>query len=391
MDLFYTTHKNLIDSLHGVIDRQLNYEIDWSHPLIGIKGSRGVGKTMFLLDYARRMETKYGDSCLYVNLNSFYFTKRRIYSFADEFFKRGGKILLLDQIHKYPNWSNELRMIYDNIPGLKIVFSGSPVLRIIEGNDELKDIAHMYHLHPLSFREYLNVRTGNEFECLPLNDILNRHQEIVPSVLNKVRPLAYFTDYLKHGCYPFFHDDSALYTETLLKHVNLALEIDVTYTNQIELQYLPRLRKLMQIIADQVPFCPNVSKMSGEIDTSRATVMNYLRYLKNAKLLHLIYNGEEGPSKKPAQVYLHNTNLMYAISPEKTSNSSLRKTFFLNQTAVRCKVKSGRGVDFLLDNEKKFMVGGKYTKPVEGGYAAADMIEIGSDNIIPLWLFGFLY
>lgn len=391
MDLFYRTHNNLLDSLKGVIDRQLNYEIDWNHPLIGIKGSRGVGKTMFLLAYAKRMEENYGRSCLYVNLNNFYFTKRRIYSFADEFFKRGGKILILDQINKYPNWSNELRLIYDRIPGLKVVFSGSPVLRIIEGNDELKDIAHMYHLHPLSFREYLNFRTGKKFDCLKLDDIINKHQQIVPGILDSVRPLAYFSDYLKHGCYPYFQDDAALYNETLLKHINLALEIDVTYTNQIELQYLPRLRKLMQIIADHVPFSPNVSKLSGEIDTSRATVMNYLRYLKNAKLLNLIYQGEEGASKKPAQVYLHNTNLMYAISPENISNNSLRKTFFLNQTGVRFKVNACNGVDFLLDHDKKIMVGGKYTKPAPNGYAAADMIEIGSEKIIPLWLFGFLY
>ena len=202
MEYFFEAHKILVDASSDLIDRELYREIDWSHRLIGVKGFRGVGKTTFLLSYIRQ---QYGNSrdCLYVNLNDFYFSKRRIFSFADEFYKRGGKVLVLDQIHKYTEWSKELRQCYDELPDLKIVFSSSPVLRIIEGNDDLKDIAKIYHLEGLSFREFLNFRTGEEFCKISLEDILQKHKEIVPDIIRKVRPLAYFPEYLKSGYYPY--------------------------------------------------------------------------------------------------------------------------------------------------------------------------------------------
>jgi predicted AAA+ superfamily ATPase len=171
------------------------------------------------------------------------------------------------------------------------------------------------------------------------------------------------------------------------------LEIDVTYLNQIDLQYLPKLRKLLQIIASQAPFSPNVSKISADVQTSRATIMNYLRYMKNARIINLLFsNGNEDEIKKPDLVYLHNTNLMFAIDDTNISNGILRKTFFYNQVGYKSQLKSSGKADFLVNDELHFNVGGKYTKPAEEGYyAAADMIEIGQGNVIPLWLFGFLY
>ena len=233
----------MVSASDTTIVRGLNREIDWSERIVGIKGFRGVGKTTFLLNHIRE---KFGDSrdCLYVNLNDFYFSRRRIFSFADEFYKRGGKVLVLDQIHKYPDWSNELRQCYEELPGLQMIFSSSPVSRIFEGNDDLKDIAKIYHLEGLSFREFLNYRSGSNFEKLTLEDILVRHKEIVPDIIRTVRPLAYFPEYLKSGYYPYFIKNPEFYSESLLRHINLALEIDVTYLNQIDLKYLPKLRKL---------------------------------------------------------------------------------------------------------------------------------------------------
>ena len=393
MEYFFEAHKILVDASSDLIDRELYREIDWSHRLIGVKGFRGVCKTTFLLSYIRQ---QYGNSrdCLYVNLNDFYFSKRRIFSFADEFYKRGGKVLVLDQIHKYTEWSKELRQCYDELPDLKIVFSSSPVLRIIEGNDELKGIAKIYHLEGLSFREFLNFKTGQEFPKFALNDILDRHREIVPDIIRKVRPLAYFPEYLKSGFYPYFIKNPEFYGETLLRHVNLALEIDVTYLNQIELKYLPKLRKLLQLIGGQMPFSPNVSKISAEIETSRATVLNYLRYLKNARLINLLFsNGTNGQLQKPDQVYLHKTNLLHIVAPDNINNRNLRMTFFYNQVGYQHKVTSSHEFDFKVNDKFDFGVGGKYTQAEEGEncYAAADMIEIGEGNVIPLWLFGFLY
>ena len=200
-------------------------------------------------------------------------------------------------------------------------------------------------------------------------------------------------NYLKDGFYPYFLDNKGFYNETLLKHINLALEIDVTYLNQIDLQYLPKLRKLLQIIASQVPFSPNVSKISADVQTSRATIMNYLRYLKNARIINLLFsNGNEDEIKKPDLVYLHNTNLMYAIDPANISNNTLRQTFFYNQLGYQHQVKSSGKAVFKVNDLYHFSIGNKYTVPVDDdSYAAADMIELGSGRIIPLWLFGFLY
>ncbi len=385
-------HNTLLEQSAKTIRRELLDEINWNDRIIGIKGFRGVGKTTFLIDLVKEKFLN-DKTCLYVNLNNFYFTKRKIISFADEFYKTGGKTLIFDQIHKYPDWASELRACHDNFPELKIIFSASPVLRVLDENNELKDIAKIYHLEGLSFREYLNYQSGLNFRRYTIHEILTSHIEIAHEIIQEVKPLAFFNDYLKDGYYPYFLDNKSFYSEVLLKHINLALEIDVTYLNQIDLQYLPKLRKLLQIIASQAPFSPNVSKISADVQTSRATIMNYLRYMKNARIINLLFsNGNEDEIKKPDLVYLHNTNLMYAIDEGNITNKLLRQTFFYNQVGYQHQIKTSGKADFKVNDQFHFSVGGKYTVPVEDGYfAAADMIEVGISNIIPLWLFGFLY
>jgi predicted AAA+ superfamily ATPase len=391
LEFFHHIHKTLLESTHPTLRRELLNTIDWSERLICIKGFRGVGKTTFLLDFLRKEYPK-DTTALYINLNNFYFTQRTIISFADEFFKRGGKILLLDQVQKYPNWSKELQQCYNRIPGLKVIFTSSPVLRITEDNPDLKGLVKVNHLEGLSFREYLNHSAQKNFPVYSFNDILNNHVEISREIVSKIRPLAYFGEYLRSGIYPYFINDPNFYSNRLLKHINLALEIDVPYINQIELKYLPKLRKLLHIIASETPFSPNVSKLAADIETSRATVMNYLRYLKNAKLIQLLYsNGDENELKKPDRVHMHNTNLLYAIAPNNVDNANLRQTFFYNQVGYTQRVNSSKTADFLVNNTHHFFVGGHKTEPGKDSFAAADMIEIGNKNKIPLWLFGFLY
>ncbi len=391
MEFFYFNHKTLIDSTHPTLRRELVKTIDWSQQIICIKGFRGVGKTTFLLDYLKQ-EFSADNSVLYVDLNNFYFTNRTIISFADEFFKKGGKTLFLDQIQKYPNWSTELRQCYYRLPKLKIIFTSSPVLRIAEENSKLKGIVKVNHLEGLSFREYLNHITENQFPVYSLSDIFENHEKIAQGIVSKVRPLAYFEDYLKHGIYPYTFDAPSFYFNHLLKQINFALEIDVPYINQIELKYLPKLRKLLYIISSETPFSPNVSKLAADIETSRATVMNYLRYLKNAKLIQLLYsNGDENEMKKPDKVYMHNTNLLYAIAPDNAGKVNLRHTFFYNQVGYKNYLNSSDVADFLINNTYHVHVGGHKTEAPNDHYAAADMIETGQDNKIPLWLFGFLY
>ncbi len=367
-------------------------EIDWSHRLIGIKGTRGIGKTSFLLDFAK---TKYGTSksCLYVNLNNLYFSEHTIISFADQFRKTGGKTLILDQVYKYPDWSKEIKYCYENFEDLQIIFSGSTVMRLREENPHLKEIVHSYKLEGFSFREFLELKTGDKFESYTFEEILTNHRDIAESIVKKVRPLAYFDDYLNYGHYPLFLDEQH-YAENLMKNVNLILEIDISFLRQIELKYLPRLRKLLYCIAQDVPLQPNVSKLSNHIKTSRATVMNYLYYLRQARLVKLLYDGQEDMQKKPMLIYLHNPNLIHCLSRDGVDKKNLLKTFFYNQVGSMHELSYSKNSDFNVNEKYDFVIREQYDRDPKSRpnlFVAKDMIEEGDNQIIPLWLFGFLY
>ncbi len=396
MNNLLQTHYSLLKNKRGTIKRQLSTEIDWSKRLIAIKGSRGVGKTTFLLDYIIENNRKDDKSCLYINLNNLFFTKQGLVAFVDEFYKKGGKTLLLDQIHKYPDWAKDLRICYDNYPDLQIIFTASSILRV-KTNEHIQDCVSTYYLNGLSFREFLNHETGCDFKSYTLDEIVENHEELVKDILTKVRPLAFFNDYLRFGYYPCYLEEKS-FIDNLLKIINLMLEFDITYLNQIELKYLIKLKKLLYIIAQSVPFQPNVSKLANDIETSRATIMNYLRYLKDARLIHLLNTSEDNTEKlkKPNKVYLHNPNLLYAISPDNVSTDSLRETFFYNQVSVASILTSTDRGHFKVDNKFNFEIKGNSTEiepkfRTEDYFVAADMIEQGKDNTIPLWLFGFLY
>ena len=227
---------------------------------------------------------------------------------------RGGKVLLIDQVFKHPDWSKELRLCYDRFPNLKIVFTGSSVMRLKEENLELRDIAKSYNLRGFSFREYLNLQTDMKFHAYSLEEILSNHEQIAKGILSKVRPLDYFQDYMHHGFYPFFLEKRN-FSENLLKTMNMMVEVDILLIKQIELKYLSKIKKLLYLLAVDGPKAPNVSQLANDIQTSRATVMNYIKYLADARLINMVYpKGEEFP-KKPSKIMMHNSNLMYSIYP----------------------------------------------------------------------------
>ena len=311
MEAFYRTHAYLVEHTNAPVRRDLMDEIDWNDRLIGIKGTRGVGKTTFLLQYAKE---KFGTdrSCLFINMNNFYFSGHSLVDFAYEFQRRGGKVLLIDQVFKHPDWSKELRLCYDRFPNLKIVFTGSSVMRLKEENLELRDIAKSYNLRGFSFREYLNLQTDMKFHAYSLEEILSNHEQIAKGILSKVRPLDYFQDYMHHGFYPFFLEKRN-FSENLLKTMNMMVEVDILLIKQIELKYLSKIKKLLYLLAVDGPKAPNVSQLANDIQTSRATVMNYIKYLADARLINMVYpKGEEFP-KKPSKIMMHNSNLMYSI------------------------------------------------------------------------------
>ena len=392
METFYRTHSYLVEHTNAPVRRDLMDEIDWNDRLIGIKGTRGVGKTTFLLQYAKE---KFGTdhSCLFINMNNFYFAKYTLVEFAAEFVKRGGKVLLIDQVFKYPEWSHDLRACYEMFPTLKIIFTGSSVMRLKEENPELSGIAKVYYLRGFSFREYLNLQSGNCFRAYTLQEILENHEQIAKTILRNVKPLDYFQDYLHHGFYPFFLEKRN-FSENLLKTMNMMIEVDILLIKQIELKYLSKIKKLLYLLAVDGPVAPNVSQLATEIQTSRATVMNYIKYLADARLINMVYpKGEEFP-KKPSKLMMHNTNLMYSIYPVKVEEQDVLDTFFMNTLYKDHKLYKGdKGTSFMVDNGLHFRIcaeGCKF-KNNPNVYYALHKLELGHGNMIPLWLFGFLY
>ena len=392
METFYRTHSYLVEHTNAPVRRDLMDEIDWNDRLIGIKGTRGVGKTTFLLQYAKE---KFGTdhSCLFINMNNFYFSKYTLVEFAAEFVKRGGKVLLIDQVFKYPEWSHDLRACYEMFPTLKIIFTGSSVMRLKEENPELSGIVKVYYLRGFSFREYLNLQSGNCFRAYTLQEILENHEQIAKTILRNVKPLDYFQDYLHHGFYPFFVEKRN-FSENLLKTMNMMIEVDILLIKQIELKYLSKIKKLLYLLAVDGPVAPNVSQLATEIQTSRATVMNYIKYLADARLINMVYpKGEEFP-KKPSKLMMHNTNLMYSIYPVKVEEQDVLDTFFMNTLYKDHKLYKGdKGTSFMVDNGLHFRIcaeGCKF-KNNPNVYYALHKLELGHGNMIPLWLFGFLY
>lgn len=390
LEAFYKTHRYLVEHTDAPVRRLLMDEIDWSHRLIAIKGSRGVGKTTFLLMYAKE---QFGTSaeCLYVNFNNFYFAQHSLVEFAGEFVQNGGKTLLLDQIFKYEQWSEELRICYDKYPGLHIVFTASPVMRLTEENPDLCDIVHMYNLRGFSFREYLNLQSGQSFPTCTLQQILSDHEQIAAGIVGKVNPLWYFPDYLRHGYYPFFLEKRN-FDETLLKTMNMMLEVDILLVKKIEIGYLDKIRKVLYSMILETPCALNVSRLSESIDTSRATIMNYIKYLKDARLLNLLYPDDKQFPAKPRKVYMQNPNLLYTVPSGQIDKQALAETFFYNALHACHKVNAtDRNAMFVVDGVNYFNVSARPSVKTGFRTTAIDNMEIGTGNRIPLWLFGFLY
>ena len=395
MEAFFRTHRYLVEHVNAPVRRVLMDEIDWSRRMIGIKGTRGIGKTTFLLQYAKEKFDVNDQQCLYVNMNNFYFQGRGIADFAGEFYHRGGRVLLIDQVFKQHNWSESLRKCYDRFPDLKIVFTGSSVMRLKEENPELNGIVDSYNLRGFSFREFLNLLTGNNFHPYSLEEILADHPRIVKQILPHVSPRRHFQDYIHHGFYPFFQEHRN-YSENLLKTMNMMTEVDILLIKQIELKYLTKIKKLFYQLAEEGPKAPNVSKLAESIETSRATVMNYIKYLTDARLLNMIYPVGEDFPKKPPKVMLHNSNLLYAIYPIHVEKQTAMETFFVNSLWKDHKLnQTGRDQTFLVDEHLKFRIcdattNNKMRIQPDIIYARYNT-EIGQGNQIPLWLLGFLY
>lgn len=395
MEALIDNHARILEELDWLFDRNLS--IDWEDRLIGLTGARGVGKTTYLIHHIKHnlpQEAK----ALYVSVDDIYFVNHTLVDFAGDWLKRGGTHLFLDEIHKYPNWSQELKNIYDRYKKLKVVFTGSSLLHIFSGKADLSRRAVIYTMNGLSFREFLQIETGQIFASYTLEEILTEHEKIAQSIVSKVKPLAYFDAYLKYGYYPFYLESKSSYHRKLMNTITLMLEVDLPYLRHVEVQYIHKLKKMIQIIAHAVPYQPNVSKLAADIGVSRNTVMLYLNYLQESRILNLLHSttSSDALMAKPEKVFLHHPNTIYAITPTNFQMGTLRESFFYNQVANVYPVMSSPVSDFLVDRKYTFEIGGKsksrkQLKNTTESYVAADNIEYGSDTTIPLWLFGFLY
>ena len=378
--------------------RNIIHEIDWKTRLIGIKGARGIGKTTLLLQYIKLNHSNELEKTLYISLDSIWFSNNSLVDLVESFIKKGGKYLFLDEVHKYPNWSQEIKNIYDDYTDLQIVFTGSSLLEILNARADLSRRAIIYTMQGLSFREYIAIEKGINLPVINLDEVLNNHINISQQILKEIKPFVHFDSYLKMGYYPFYKEEKELFNQRLNEVVNMILEIELPLLRNLEIAYIHRIKQLLVLLTESVPFTPNITKISSKIGINRATLLAYLHYLEEAELTIHLNNESGGLSKlqKPTKLYLNNTNLMFILQNDSVNIGTLREIFFANQLKYKHTLSLPQFGDFLIDNKYIIEIGGKdksfkQIEGIENAYVAADDIEFGFGNKIPLWLFGFLY
>jgi len=399
MDALIYYNDILLKQVNSAFVRSLYEKIDWNQRMIVISGARGAGKTTLLLQRQKR-QNKSGINSLYVSLDHPYFFSNSLFDLADQYYKVGGRLLLIDEVHKYANWSKELKIIYDAFPNMKIVFTASSALDIYRGEADLSRRVISYKLSGMSFREFLKFKSKSSFEIIALDDLIKNHRMLANEVLDLLETelLHLYKFYLKFGYFPFSAQAGETAYEVYLNQViNTTLDTDMAYAKGFTPSTALKLKKLLSILAESVPFQPNVAELARKLGISRDSIYQYLQYLEKGLLIMSIHAEGKGISllQKPEKIYLENTNFAYALSrtPE---TGNIRETFFLNQL-----INSGHKVHYPKSGDFKvgdyiFEVGGhkkstKQIKELANAYVVADDTLIGFGNKIPIWLFGFLY
>lgn len=396
MESLITKHRQLLANLKVSFRRLFIDQIHWNERLLGIKGARGVGKTTLCLQY---IAENYGiaPECLYVSMDNVFFPFSSLYELAEKFYQRGGKHLFIDEIHKYARWIPELKNIYDAFPDLKVVFTGSLLLQLDHSIADLSRRAIIQTLNGLSFREFIEIETGKKLKTYSLSEILNSHETIAFDLLAQLKPLQFFEDYLQFGYYPYYLQNKETYSIKLSQMIAQVIETDLPILARIELEQINKLKRLLYLLSESVPFKPNLTKIGELMQLSRQTVSNYIHLLSKAGVLKLLYSEQHKLSSlaKPEKLFLQHPNYYYALSSKNRNKGSIRETFFVNQLSVANQVETSEIGDFKVNNEFLFEIGGK-TKGFgqiakhEKSFLVLDDIEIGIANKIPLWLFGFL-
>lgn len=397
MEELFEDYNRLIEATKLDFERYLYPDIDWDDRLIGILGPRGTGKTTLILQHIKKY---FGlrKNALYVSLDNIWFAKTGLKATVHQFQIMGGTHIFIDEVHRYPNWAIEIKNIYDSYPDLHIVFTGSSMLEIYKSNADLSRRAISYHLNGMSFREFLKLEHKMDFPVCKLTDILENHIAIASKICSEIKIIPAFKSYLEYGYYPFYREGVKRYSMRLRNVINTVLESDLPAVEKIEYASIYKLRKMLMIVSSLVPYMPNISSLSSQLEINRATVMKYFIFLQKAGLVSMLASESKGMNSmsKPEKLYLDNSNLIHALAPENYNTGNVRETFFLNQTGMKHNVTAPSKGDFLIDDTFTFEVGGssktfKQIKDLPNSFIAKDDIETGFGNSIPLWLFGMMY
>ena len=394
LELLQKISAQILSKERPAYKRWLFNKIDFNSKLIGIKGPRGSGKSTILFQHA--LESKISLSkILYISCDHPALSGESIYEIAEHFYARGGQLLLIDEIHKHKDFSKDLKAIYD-VFDLNVIFSGSSALQIEHASGDLSRRAVIHNLGVLSLREFIEMQTGEEFASYTLDELRESHYEVAASIMKRVRPLEQFTNYINHGCYPFFQESLIDYNQKLLEVINLTIDSDLSTIYNIEPSKIDKLKKILYMLCTTKPFELNISKLSSAVGASWPTLAKYLERMDAGSLIHIVRAGVGMRAvNKPDKLLLDNPNLFRILCGD-ANNGSIRESYFVSQVGLSHQVHFFDKGDFIVDDKFVFEVGGasKTDKQLQNndyGYVVADNIEIGFDNKIPLWLFGFLY
>ena len=394
----YETSRRLVRDVPMSFRRSLGSCINWNNRLVCVRGAKGTGKTTLVLQHIHDAFFPNDDRSLFVSLDNLWFAAYDVVELADWHWKHGGTHLFLDEVHHLKNWQTAIKNIYDSYPSLNVVYTGSSMLRLEAGSGDLSRRRVPYTLPVLSFREYLRFENVLDAEIVPMDAILRDHRSIASSIGGNVRILEHFSRYLKHGCYPFYKEGVNEFDIRLREVVNQILEIDYPMIDSVSVATIMKARRMLAVLADSVPQTPKMAQLYRELETDRNQGLKILKALARAGLLQLLSSEKIAlkDMSRPDKICLDNTSLMHALSRD-VDVGCARETFMLNQLyAAGHTVVYPQHGDFLVDGRYLFEVGGagkgfSQIKDIPDSYIAADDIETGYGNKIPLWLFGFMY
>lgn len=405
MQELYEISNKLISAVSTDFVRSLAESINWNQRLIEIKGSRGVGKTTLMLQQAKKIHQQSPQSVIYISLDDAYFFNHTITETANYFNKYGGKFMFIDEVHKYPakhkghDWSAELKNIYDLIPELSIVYSGSSIIGLYKGSGDLSRRKSLYSLNGLSFREYLEYNKILSHRVLTLNEIFAKHTELCNEIVSEIKILPYFKNYLSIGYYPFYNQEPSQYYQRIKNIINVILEVDIPSVTDLNFEIIGKIKKMLAVLSTSVPYTPNLTKLAKDLNIADLrTLYKYFNFLENAELITLLKSESKGAKifHKPEKILLNNTNINFAINNENVEIGTIREIFFCNQLSYLYNMNYHGKADFIVDKQFVFEIGGKnknkkQISSIENSFLAVDEIEIGFANKIPLWILGFLY